>query len=302
MDIISLNEAATANGRIERFTTNPDSNSGVLTQPKVIEAGETVTIKSGRQAILTDTVVDGDLVIEAGGDVLMLASVVPTNSLEDIIDTLDSSIVKLTGEQTINGVKTFASSPKVPSPIYDNDAVNKQYVDAYAGGGSGLSIEDKTKLDGIEEKATKNETDAFLLSRSNHTGTIPISVVENLEQELANISTSGTNTGDETLASIKSKLGISTLSGSNTGDQTITLTGDVTGSGTGSFATTLANSGVTVGTYKSVTVDSKGRVTSGTNPTTVSGYGITDTYTKTEIDTVLGNINSALDTINGQVI
>lgn len=34
-------------------------------------------------------------------------------------------------------------------------------------------------------------------------------------------------------------------SGSNTGDQTITLTGAVTGSGTGSFATTLTNSAVT---------------------------------------------------------
>lgn len=78
MDIISLNEAATANGRIEKFNANPDSNSGVLTQPKVIEAGETVTIKSGRQAILADTVVDGDLVIEAGGDVLMLASSIIT--------------------------------------------------------------------------------------------------------------------------------------------------------------------------------------------------------------------------------
>lgn len=37
-----------------------------------------------------------------------------------------------------------------------------------------------------------------------------------------------------------------------------------------------ANSGVTAGTYKSVTVDSKGHVTAGTNPTTLSGYGITD--------------------------
>ena len=78
MDIISFNEAATANGRIEKFNANPDSNSGVLTQPRVIEAGETVTIKSGRQAILTDMVVDGDLVIEAGADVLMLASTVIT--------------------------------------------------------------------------------------------------------------------------------------------------------------------------------------------------------------------------------
>lgn len=76
MDIISFNEASTANGRIEKFNANPDSNSGVLTQPKVIEAGETVTIKSGRQAILADTVVNGDLVIEADADILMLASTV----------------------------------------------------------------------------------------------------------------------------------------------------------------------------------------------------------------------------------
>jgi hypothetical protein len=87
---------------------------------------------------------------------------------------------------------------------------------------------------------------------------------------------SGTNTGDETAATIKTKLGITTLSGPNTGDQTITLTGDATGTGTGSFAVTLANSGATAGTYKSVTVDAKGRVTAGTNPTTLSGYGITD--------------------------
>lgn len=78
MDIISFNEAATANGRIEKFNTNPDSNSGVLTQPKVIEAGETVTIKSGRQAVLSDTVVNGDLVVEADADILMLASSIIT--------------------------------------------------------------------------------------------------------------------------------------------------------------------------------------------------------------------------------
>jgi hypothetical protein len=38
----------------------------------------------------------------------------------------------------------------------------------------------------------------------------------------------------------------------------------------------LANSGVTAGTYRSVTVDVKGRVTAGSNPTTLAGYGITD--------------------------
>lgn len=119
---------------------------------------------------------------------------------------------------------------------------------------------------------------------------------------------SGTNTGDETTAGIKTKLGITTLSGSNTGDQTITLTGDVTGSGTGSFAATLSNTGVIAGTYKSVTVDAKGRITGGTNPTTISGYGITDAYTKTESDTALGNKQNTLvsgtniKTINGSSI
>ena len=43
------------------------------------------------------------------------------------------------------------------------------------------------------------------------------------------------------------------------------LTGDITTSA-GSAATTLATSGVTAGTYTSVTVDAKGRVTAGSNP------------------------------------
>jgi phage-related tail fiber protein len=81
-----------------------------------------------------------------------------------------------------------------------------------------------------------------------------------------------------------------TVSGTNTGDQTITLTGDVTGTGTGSFAATLVNSGVSAGTYKSVTVDAKGRVTAGTNPTTLSGYGITDAASSTHVH---GNITNA---------
>ncbi len=41
------------------------------------------------------------------------------------------------------------------------------------------------------------------------------------------------------------------------------------------------NSGVTAGTYKSVTVNAQGHVTGGTNPTTLSGYGITDAAAKT---------------------
>ena len=86
MDAISYSYADKQAKRIKRFIENPDSNSGVLTQPKVIEAGETVTIKSGRQAILADTVVEGDLVIEAGGDVFVPAGA-GFNDLDQRIDT-----------------------------------------------------------------------------------------------------------------------------------------------------------------------------------------------------------------------
>lgn len=61
-----------------------------------------------------------------------------------------------------------------------------------------------------------------------------------------------------------------------TGNQTIVLSGDITGSGTNAITTSLSLTGVAAGTYKSVTVDTKGRVTGGTNPTTLAGYGIAD--------------------------
>jgi len=48
-----------------------------------------------------------------------------------------------------------------------------------------------------------------------------------------------------------------------TGNQTITLSGDATGSGATAITVTLANSGVAAGTYTKVTVDAKGRVTTG---------------------------------------
>jgi hypothetical protein len=82
-----------------------------------------------------------------------------------------------------------------------------------------------------------------------------------------------------------------------TGNQTITLSGDVTGAGANSIGTTLSATGVTAGTYKSVTVDAKGRISNGTNPTTLVGYGISDAQ---PLNTYLTSV-SALGT-NGIVI
>lgn len=49
----------------------------------------------------------------------------------------------------------------------------------------------------------------------------------------------------------------------------------------------FGRSGVVPGLYRSVTVDKYGRVIAATNPTTVAGYGLTDVYTKTQLDSIL---------------
>lgn len=120
--------------------------------------------------------------------------------------------------------------------------------------------------------------------------------------------------------------GDATISGTNTGDQTITLTGDVTGSGTGSFAATIAGNAVTdaklrqsaaisvigraagtIGNVADIAASADGQVLRcsggalsfstmlfadlGGNPTTLAGYGITDAYTKTEVDNLLAGLD-----------
>ena len=86
----------------------------------------------------------------------------------------------------------------------------------------------------------------------------------------------------------------------------VAISGDATGSGNGSITLTLANSGVSAGTYPKVTVDAKGRVTSGSSlsasdipsldwakitsgkPTTLAGYGITNGAATDAVPTFAG--------------
>jgi phage-related tail fiber protein len=74
------------------------------------------------------------------------------------------------------------------------------------------------------------------------------------------------------------------------------------GSSNLSFALTLASTGVTAGTYRSVTVDTKGRVTSGTNPTTLAGYGITDAATITQLNTQIQALQSQIDELRSYLM
>ena len=108
MDIISFNEAATANGRIESFIENPDSTSGIVTVPKTIASGETVTVPAGRVAVLPNVQVDGILNVEGevfipAGAPLTLTSIKLTSpnltTWELTVDNLGNLVVT----EVING-------------------------------------------------------------------------------------------------------------------------------------------------------------------------------------------------------
>lgn len=71
------------------------------------------------------------------------------------------------------------------------------------------------------------------------------------------------------------------------------FTGDAT-TVAGASAITLAATGVVASTYKSVTVDAKGRVTAGTNPTTLAGFGITDAQPLDSDLTAYANASNAV--------
>lgn len=53
-----------------------------------------------------------------------------------------------------------------------------------AGSGQIITNEERTKLAAIQAEATKNQTDTYLLDRTNHTGTQSISTIDNLQTTL----------------------------------------------------------------------------------------------------------------------
>lgn len=84
--------------------------------------------------------------------------------------------------------------------------------------------------------------------------------------------------------------------GATNGDSVWQLTSDAPitlGTTALTFEQVVGRTGVAAGTYTKVTIDKNGRVIAGTNPTTLAGLGITDAYTKPEVDSIVAQ-SSAL--------
>lgn len=93
----------------------------------------------------------------------------------------DSVVVKLTGDQTVAGIKTFSSSPIVPTPTTSYQAATKKYVDdlvVASGGGDMLSTNNlsdvanaATAFSNIKQSATESATGVVELATTSETTT-----------------------------------------------------------------------------------------------------------------------------------
>jgi len=193
---------------------------------------------------------------------------------------------------TITGTSQLLS---VPFALYAKTAASYSETDPIFGvwnKSTGISIT-SSQVNDFQTSVTNN-ADVLLNTAKNSYPTADAT-------KLAAIT--GTNTGDETTETIKSKLGITTLSGSNTGDQDIAAmahtnrtaldavsginTGDQTLSGLGGVA---SNTPITGATKTKITYDAKGLVTSGTDATTADIAASTDKNYVTDAQlTVIGN-------------
>lgn len=77
------------------------------------------------------------------------------------IDDLDAENVKKTGDQTIEGVKTFESSPVIPAPTTDMQASTKEYVDDKDTAQTSALSTHKTSTDHDGRYYTETEVDNF---------------------------------------------------------------------------------------------------------------------------------------------
>ena len=135
MDAVAFAKAAKQEQRIKKVIAEPDSIAGLVTVPNLVPTGETITIPAGRTVVHPNLQVDGTLDVQgtlfvpAGGSVtqsLVDATVVKQNGS---VVANDSTVVHKSGNETIAGVKTFTSSPIVPTPTADMQSANKKYID-----------------------------------------------------------------------------------------------------------------------------------------------------------------------------
>lgn len=294
-ETVTLSGDATGSGETSIAVTLANSGVTAGTYPKV-------TVDAKGRVTAGASLVSGDIPSLAHTKISDFDAGVQANRLDQL--ATPTAAVSMNGEKITNlGTPTGAA-----------DAVTKAYADALTGGldfkesvriasTGNLSLSGLSAIDGItpiagdrilakdQSSAEDNgiyEAAAGAWSRAadfDSSGDVSSGALMFVEEG----STNGgqqwilTTTGNITLGTTSlsfTQFGGGTTYGAGNG---LTLTGSTFSVDTvSSGRITVAGAGIdlatvgTAGTYRSVTTDAYGRVTAGTNPTTLAGYGITD--------------------------
>lgn len=201
MDAVSYSHADNQKKKIDLFTTNPNSSSGLITNPLAIDAGETVTIPAGRQVIISnlevdataELIIDGEVGVIGGGSLSQVKMI--TDNVESIDGLYSFSVVDIA-----NGLTLPDITGQDGKFLYTNGTINSwegDVVQAPLGvlpilDGSNLTgvsgVTDHTLLSNIGTK-THSDIDFHIADSSTHYTMASISITESQISDLGTYET-----------------------------------------------------------------------------------------------------------------
>ena len=236
---VQPNSVALGTDTTGNYMVNVAAGTGVSVSHTQGE-GSTATVSIGQAVGTTDNVTFNNVTVNG------------TLTSDDITSTNISVAgnATITGNLTVSGTTTTVNSTTVA--IADlNLELAKNATTAAQANGAGITI------DGPATPATLTYTSAD--DRWNLNKNLNVTTIY------------GALSGNASTASTWQTARTLSYTGDATGSMSVNGSADV------SAALTLANSGVTAGTYNNVTVDAKGRVTSGSNTSYLTSYTETST-------------------------
>ena len=263
------------------ITVNQFSGQGSLI------AGNGLTISGN--TIDINTANPSRIVIDADSIDLAVTGVTPGTYTKVVVDgygrvTTAANPTTLAGYsisdgQPLNANLTSLSNVSTTG-LLARDVTNTIVTKAVSVSGVGLSITNADGANagtiGIASNATENSVPSTLVSRDTN---------GNFSANMITANLTGNASTATTLATSRDF--------SVTGDVEATAVA-FDGSANVTLTTALTQTGVVAGTYTQVTVDNKGRITTGTNPTTLSGYGITDAIARTEYEAKIAELEAKI--------
>jgi len=131
--------AAIADTKLAKISTAGKVGGAALTELANIPSGAGIIPAANLPA--DNVKLTGDQTISSGVKTFSVSPIVPTPTTDYQAAPkkyIDDNAVKLTGNQTVAGIKTFSSFPVTPSsaPTANYEVANKKYVDDHSGVGS----------------------------------------------------------------------------------------------------------------------------------------------------------------------